>query len=107
MEPKYYAKKFPEVANFFGGYFHQDWIDLQGSSDWRPVVRAYCQTVPLEERSRVTRELSDFLRLDLDEHEVDTVLGYQFGCAYYAPAGGITYWEWLEQLYVELVRCDS
>ena len=87
-----YADRYPELYQFFGGYFHQDWGD---SGSFQNVVHDF--QVELDETVRqATRELEEFLELDLPEEELREILLNDLGSYVHAPGLGLTYRQWLE-----------
>ena len=95
-----YAERYPELHYFFGGYFHQDWGD---SGSFENVVRDF-QAEPIETVRQATRELEEFLRLDLPEQELREILLNDLRSYVRAPGLGLTYRQWLEAVLVILKR---
>ncbi len=107
MDPEHYSERFPELANFLAGNFHQDWAFLNNSNDWRSVVHAYCEVATPFEKGRVIRELEEFMALRLYEKRLYEVLCSVFLSNYYAPGDGLTFEGWLKRLHDELLQCYS
>ncbi|HEY8561468.1 MAG TPA: contact-dependent growth inhibition system immunity protein [Pyrinomonadaceae bacterium] len=93
-----YRFKFPELYQFFGGYFYQGW-----SADYRwenakpdsaAVVRHFKAVNPPPTISRVRLELEELLALSLDETELDRALG-ELGSSFYPPAENLAARAWL------------
>jgi hypothetical protein len=93
-----YDDRYPELGQFFGAYFHQDWSyeqRLVGGS-FEDVVR-YFQTVnPVDVVNQATRELEEFIGLDLPEDELHDIVVHDLGANVRAAGMGLTYRQWLE-----------
>jgi hypothetical protein len=96
-----YRFKFPELYQFFGGYFYQGW-----SADYRwetappnftAVVRHFKAVNPPATVNRVRIELEDLLALGLDEPELNTALT-ELGSIFYPPAEQLSCFEWLKKI---------
>ena len=87
-----YADRYPELRYFLACYFHQDWVD---SDSFEDVVRSF-QQEPVETVRQATRELEEFLMLDIPEKELRDVLLRDLGSYVHAPGMGLTYRQWLE-----------
>jgi hypothetical protein len=87
-----YAERYPKLHYFLGGYFHEDWVDSDSFED----VVADFQTEPAETVRQATRELEEFLRLDIPEKELRDILLYDLRSYVRAPGLGLTYRQWLE-----------
>lgn len=100
-----YKERFPELKYLLGAYFHQDWLhDYEWDGEeptFGAVVRNFKATNPLNTVVRATQELEQFLALHLDEEEMRETLR-KLGSAYYAPGGGQTFRQWLEEVAVIL-----
>lgn len=93
--------KFPELYQFFGGYFYQGW-----SADYRwenakpnfsAVVRHFKAVNPPATVSRVRIELEGLLMLSLDDRELSAALG-ELGSNFYPPAENLTASEWIGKI---------
>ena len=96
-----YRFKFPELYQFFGGYFYQGW-----SADYRwesakphfaAVVRHFKAVNPPATVNRVKIELEDFLSHALDEPELNMALT-ELGSHFYPPAENLDSSEWLKKI---------
>lgn len=100
-----YQKKFPELYQLLGGFFHQDWIHVFDWQDQPPmfegVVRYYKTKAKQEFINRDAEELKDFLNLGLSESEVEDVMD-EWNVAYYPYGRKITYNKWLQGILVLL-----
>ncbi|HWN66613.1 MAG TPA: contact-dependent growth inhibition system immunity protein, partial [Haliangium sp.] len=95
-----YDDSYPKLGQFLGGYFHQSWPDdhvLAGAS-FEDVVRYFQAMNPAATVGRTTRELEEFLGLELTEKELRDVLLYEFNSQLRAPGLGLTYRQWLEAI---------
>ena len=93
-----YAVRYPKLHYLFGGYFHQDWADderiVVGS--FEDVVRYFKAMNPAATVSQATRELEEFMRLDLSEDALHDIVVDDLRANVYAPGLGLTYRQWLE-----------
>ena len=96
-----YRFKFPELYQFFGGYFYQGW-----SADYRwenakpnftAVVRHFKAVNPPPTVNRVRLELEELLSLALDETELNAALA-ELGSNFYPPAEELTSAAWLKKI---------
>jgi len=83
------ADQFPELREFFGGYFHQDW-DIDARDD-DGVIRLYLREASPEDVAAVRRQLHGLLELGLSEAELADRLYSDLG-SYYLPTDGIADW---------------
>jgi hypothetical protein len=93
-------ERFPELYQFFGGYFHEDW-DLDAEDD-AGVVRFFKSLAPSERVLEVRRQLEAFLSLGLPEEETQKAVWHSFGCAY--DPGELPMRSWLQRIRRELAR---
>lgn len=96
-----YRFKFPELYQFFGGYFYQGW-----SSDYRwegakpnsgAVVRHFKAVNPPQTVSKVRNELEDFLNENLEESAIAEILT-ELGSSFYPSAENLNNRQWLEKI---------
>ena len=85
------------LDQFFGAYFHQDWVDEHASAD--EVVRLFVRDMDkAPERVRETADAIDQLVASSpDEESLRTALD-RYGCYYLPGADGLTYREWLRHV---------
>jgi hypothetical protein len=95
---KRYDDLYPELGQFLGGYFHQDWSYEQRriGGSFADVVRSFLTTNPATTVMQTIRELTEFLGLELSEEELRDTLLHEFGSYVRAPGLGLTYRQWLE-----------
>jgi hypothetical protein len=95
-----YKDKFPELYTFFAGYFNQDWVDMyefeSGKKDALEVVRFYKTEDSADGIKKTVAELEEFLKLGLNDEELDSALD-ELGSDYYAPGDNWINREWLEK----------
>ena len=92
-------RRYPEIAQFFGGYLHQDWPEDAGS--WEAAVD---QFLAGESAEHVRRAVADLERL-LDERRNDVELSRAldaFGNAYDPTPDGLSLREWLTRVGVRM-----
>lgn len=86
-------EKYPDLHQFLGGYFHQDWTRDHSTSD--DVIRSFIDNSTATERSHVVAQLHDLLSVP-DPALGPAVLGLG---GYYDPTpDGQTLRQWLEAL---------
>ncbi|HEY8207093.1 MAG TPA: contact-dependent growth inhibition system immunity protein, partial [Myxococcaceae bacterium] len=81
---------FPELSQFFGCYFHQDW--RLEAPDWESVVKNFLRENPADFISGVTEELGRLLEMNLDREEMRAALD-KLGSAY-SPGPEMSDQEW-------------
>lgn len=93
--------KFPELYQFFGGYFYQGW-----SADYRwegakpsflAVVRHFKAVNPPITVTKVRNELEDLLASNIEEEILADVLK-ELGSNFYPAAESLTHHKWLENI---------
>jgi len=96
-----YRFKFPELYQFFGGYFYQGWsADYRweaGKPDFAAVVRHFKAVNPPATVNRVRLELEELVALALGDEELSAVLR-ELGSSFYAPAENLSDAEWLRKI---------
>ncbi|MDG9689533.1 contact-dependent growth inhibition system immunity protein [Streptomyces sp. DH17] len=86
-----YRARFPELNQFLGAYFHQDFFDEYASYD--DAVEDYLAGASDNDRDQLVRDISDLLSLttaDRDLKQAATVLGMDV-----APPSGTGIRQWL------------
>ena len=96
-----YRFKFPELYQFFGGYFYQGWsADYRwekAKPDFAAVVRHFKAVNPPPTVNRVRLELEELLSLALDDAEINTALS-ELGSNFYPPAENLDSRAWLSEI---------
>ncbi|HVE55815.1 MAG TPA: contact-dependent growth inhibition system immunity protein [Pyrinomonadaceae bacterium] len=96
-----YRFKFPELYQFFGGYFYQGWsADYRWESakpNFAAVVRHFKAVNPPATINRVRVELEDLLSNALEEAELSSALT-ELGSNFYPPAEQLSSSEWLKKI---------
>ena len=96
-----YRFKFPELYQFFGGYFYQGW-----STDYRwegvkpsfsAVVRHFKAVNPPVTVGRLRNELEDLLSLGLEESSLENVLN-ELGNDFNTSSEALGNRQWLENI---------
>lgn len=98
---KTYKEKFPELYQYLGGLFHQDWKDVFDWQTQKPsfegVVRYFkVRNIKCFEKAELN-ELGQFLSLGLSENEVEVIMD-EWNIAYYPYGIKLTYIEWLKRI---------
>lgn len=95
-----YGEQFPKLKYLLAAYFHEDWLhdyDWTGKEpSYEAIVRHFKAENPTATIKQATRELEEFLKLPLPDKELEEVVAYNLGSAYYPPGSGQTYRDWLE-----------
>jgi len=93
-------KKYNQLKQFFGSYFHQDW-DFDGDT-WEEVIANYLTTCSGGEIELLTAQLDDVIQ-DIESNKIDAnMLSSEFNCDYNFDADGLSAIEWLAKINVEL-----
>jgi hypothetical protein len=93
-----YDDSYPKLGQFLGGYFHQSWPGdhvLAGAS-FEDIVHYFQVMNPAATVTQTTRELEEFLRLELSEKDLRDILLHEFNSQWRAAGLGLTYRQWLE-----------
>jgi hypothetical protein len=85
-------ESFPSLWQFFGGYFHQDWMHDAPEPD--DVIRLFASESSKETLASVRSELNKLLNQQRSDAELQAVLK-ELGCYVHYPALGVTAREWL------------
>lgn len=101
-----YKALYPELARFFGGYFHQDWqipYEQRGEKPkFQTVVYEFKTTVPESIMAQTRYELERFLYAvehgSLTEIDLHEILETNFHSSVYAPGLGMTFRQWLDAI---------
>jgi hypothetical protein len=94
------TKNFPNLVQFLGGYFHQDFIDDYGTPD--NAIKAFLSENSPETVQAVCRELDEVIPLVEQMDNPNDFLYRVIGCFYYPQADGFTVVEWLRHVRQQL-----
>lgn len=94
---------YPNLDEFFGTYFHQDWLGDAPTATG--IVKNYLAEWPAKEVVEANAELTRLLAVT-ETTELALVLR-QFGCYYNPSADGLSCREWLEQVSKMLSASES
>lgn len=97
-----YRGKYPELFQFFAGYFYQGWVadyrwDLSEPS-FEAVVRHFRAVNPPSVVSAVQNQLDDLLRSDADNEQDLTAALSELGNGFNPDFEGLNRKEWLTQV---------
>jgi hypothetical protein len=92
-------RKFPELEQLLGCYFHQDWTDEFDEDAL--VLKAIIKSESKDRLAVAVSELDVLLNLGLSEAELSLVLVSQLGCYFDPGAKGLTCLQWLKQVHHE------
>ncbi len=98
-------KEFPELEQFLGGYFHQDWKDFHGSAEM--AIEEYAINSSKDELSHTVQELDRLLSLGLSEAELDYAICKELGCYYNPKPRGRSMTEWLRWVRATLIKYEQ
>jgi hypothetical protein len=100
-----YEKLYPELKQFFGGYFHQDWTYIYNWHGKLPsfqvVVRDFKTNNSPAIVAQVTQELEQFIADHLtleDDWDLGEIVTHELLSCIYAPGLGLTYRQWLREI---------
>ncbi|HLM01269.1 MAG TPA: contact-dependent growth inhibition system immunity protein [Pyrinomonadaceae bacterium] len=104
-----YSFRFPDLYQFFGGYFYQGWTTgykWEGTSaNFAAVVRHFKAVNPPQTVSRVQEQLRQLLDSGLSEEDLNDALS-ALGSNFYPPAENLNHRQWLERI-IEILRETS
>ena len=99
---KNYSEKFPELYQFLGGLFHQDWSYVY---DWKgntPNYEGVIRDAKIREHKLYLEkniiELKIFLNLNLDESEIETIMRKKFKLGIRPEFWNLTHKLWLGRI---------
>src|SRR5947209_3181712 len=97
--------RFPELEQFLGCYFHQDWVD-----DY-PTAEAAIEAYLTESSEDNVRAVCEELNQALNSQDSPAFL-LEMGCYYNPRAEGISEAQWLKKIHKELtahlqVKCKA
>ncbi|WP_300627782.1 contact-dependent growth inhibition system immunity protein [Pseudomonas sp.] len=74
---------YPELQQFFAGYFNQDWVDDHKTAN--DVIDFFISENSMETINTVLLELDKLISTEKSEQELQDYLLYDIGCYYYYP----------------------
>ncbi|MDF0553645.1 contact-dependent growth inhibition system immunity protein [Kamptonema sp. UHCC 0994] len=89
-------EQFPNLDQFFGGYFHQDW-DLE-DTDAEAVLNRFLLEAKSSTVEQVCQEIDKLLAIKFDEKELSNILIYDLGCCYNPEFQKMSNRKWLDWL---------
>lgn len=89
--------RFPELQQFLGGCFNQDWPYIDGPNCWDGLAR-YLADTSKSEIAAAADQIEHVLALDLSEAALALLLAVELWCYYSAEADGWTYRGWLSEV---------
>jgi hypothetical protein len=95
-KPDPWEERYPELSQFFGCNFHQDW-DIEAEDD-EGLVRLFRNSAQDAHVADARKELDAFLAEELTEDELGTILLGSFYCYYDPSYFGFTNRQWLERI---------
>jgi hypothetical protein len=95
-----YKKKFPELYQYLGGLFHQDWKDVFDWKEQKPhfegVINYFKITNSKCYENEEMKELKMFLALNLSDAEIESIMRKEFNLGIRPAYWNLTHKEWLE-----------
>ena len=95
-------KRFYELGQFLGGYFHQDWGVVHDWKEQEPnfeaLVRSYTASDNARNVGEVVRQLKQFLALPLTDGQLKKIVSQEFYVDYNPVGRGSTLRQWLERI---------
>jgi hypothetical protein len=88
------TQEFPTLVQFFGGYFHQDWVDE--FSDPEAAIAAFVSGASTDAIRSACDELSRAVLLARQGAEGPQRFLHELGCYYDPAADGLAVPDWLE-----------
>lgn len=90
------SQDFPTLTQFFGGYFHQDWVDEFSTPE--DAIAAFRNAAPAETIQSACRELDRLIHLIQQGAEAPQRVLQALGCYYDPSADALVVMDWLEQV---------
>jgi len=89
------------LSNFFGAYFHQDWVDDAASTE--DVIAEYMRTSTPSELYELSTAILDLSRKFDSDAELEEHLESKLGSYYLPSFEGISAKAWLERVSAQLL----
>ncbi|SRR6266851_374752 len=90
------------LAQFFGGYFHEDWkLDAKSPSE---VVDAYRKDFNSEQRLVLSKAILEYSQSFCLDSELRSGLFHELGCYYDPSADGLSTRDWLQSVSSQLLK---
>jgi hypothetical protein len=100
-KPDPVKERYPALWQFFGCYFHQDWV-IEAADD-SGLVQLFLDSEPGDEADRVRAELDLLLAGPRTEAETGEILRH-LGCDYDPAQTGLSDSDWLQRVRTLLDR---
>jgi hypothetical protein len=94
--------EFPELQQFLGGYFHQDFHVEYDSPD--DAINAFKTDATPTQKQSVSEELRKVLSLLTSKPELEDTMLARLWCCYVPTSDGLTPHEWLNHVYRRLAE---
>ena len=99
---KTYEEKFPELYQYLGGLFHQDWFhvfDWKGQKpDFEGVIKYFKIRNWKYYEKQELKELKMFLELNLSDVEIENIMRKEFNLGIRPAYWNLTHKKWLERI---------
>jgi len=87
------ATDYPALAQLFGGYYHQDWLQDHGAPD--AALHAFVADASPDTVTAASGEIDRLIGAGFDDDGLTQVLGEGLDCNYVPAANGLTCVGWL------------
>jgi len=91
------ASDLPRLGQFFGAWFHQDWIE-EGYASPVEVVRAFARDETPKVVRETIKEIEALLASRLAPAQMRRLIADDLGCAYDPTMEGKTFRAWLREV---------
>ncbi len=91
------ASDLPQLGQFFGAWFHQDWTE-EGSASPAAVVRAFARDETPKVVRETIKEIDALLASRLTPAKMRRLIADDLGCAYDPTTEGKTVRAWLHEV---------
>jgi hypothetical protein len=96
------SDKMELLAQFFGGYFHEDWsLDAKSPNE---VVDAYRRDSNAERRLELSKAIQEYSERFANGGELSDRLFHDLGCYYDPTADGVSARDWLQSVSSQLLK---
>ncbi len=98
-------EKFPDLEQFFGCYFHQDWMEEYENEEM--AIKEYVDDDGREAARHVAVELDKILALCLPEPQLEQAMYKELGCCCNPKPDGMSMSGWLRWVRVTLIKYEQ
>ena len=99
---------YPQLGQFFSGYFPQHWESLykwdNQEPDYRQIIDLFIQEASDSILQQTIKELEHLISQNYNEDELHKLLSFTLGLSIFVSALSMTYRAWLEALHEVLTN---